>query len=171
MGRLADNDRFDDRDSVAVARELEELFERWSDVLDSGRPAYITAYAHLIVEQLHGAESAPLVARVLWQALDAVGPGPEAAAQRAALGPWLFDVAMRTHDLPLAFNVAARMVLADGPHDEFWYRLHTVFGVMAESDQALVVQVFRMLEDMFDSGQGQWDAVDGALGDPFSSGN
>lgn len=172
MARLAEDDSFKERESASAALELDELVERWPDVLRSRRPSYIAAHARLIVEQLQDRQAGPLAVNVLWQALDAVGPGREAATQRAMLGNSLFDIAMRVHDLPLAFNVAARMILSDEPHESFWYQLHRVLGALPEGYHDRAVKAFDTLEHLYDSEERPpWNAVDGALGKPFSSGN
>lgn len=148
---------------------------KWPEVLESGRPSVIAAYAESLAEHLPEDGLDEWVPTLLWQALDAIGPGAEAAMERAHIAAWLCDWAVHSGDLALAWNVAARMVLTDRPHEEFWGDVHHIVRMHADYDPDQAVAAFVELEKASQSPfRGKtlpWDIVDGALGEPRTPGH
>lgn len=159
----------------ATPDQLATALKRWPEVLESGRPALIAAYAGSLAEHLPEEGLGDWVPSLLWQALDALGPGPESVTERAHIASWLCDYAIHFGDLALAWNVAARMVLSDYPHEEYWGEVHHIIRMFADHDPEQANSAFNELEKAFLSPfRGKtlpWDIVDGALGEPYTPGH
>lgn len=140
--------------------DLVNLHSSFRHALMGGGPEYIDFAATALSENLPDYAAAT----VLWKAIDALGPGARAAAQRQSVGYRLFHVLGDMDDIYGQWKVCVRLILAEPPWDQGWHLLSLVLAKVPEGEHESWDRAFEMLEKLHDHGEDvAWSTVDNLL--------
>lgn len=140
--------------------DLLHMHTSFRHALMSGGPEYVEFSAVALAESL----PAQAAATVLWNAIDAVGPGARAAAQRQSIGYRLYHILGGLGDQYGQWRVCMRLILAEPAWDYGWHLLSLTLAQVPEGEHESWNKAFDILEKLHDHGEDvAWSTVDNLL--------